>query len=367
MNVTGNDPTGETFVACRLCEKEFRIISTQHLAVHGLTRGEYLEKFELTSEQLVCRERRYLNSKRSDYEAFSDKQLRAKILKIYKTHGKVSGEFVKANWYPVYDQARRIHGDWFKALSSLGLETWQMAKNKEWTREKVLKELRSWHKKQGHLHRVSRTYGPLPWFAEKHFESWEDAVKKAGFSLKEAGYMQKQEWNREKVLKTIQRYKKRSNFSKTNFLLLRGACIRYFSTVESALDAAGISWTDFYETNRWSREIVIEELKKFRRKYGKKCSPIAYKANPVLNLMAVKYVGSWNEALRLAGIEPAFKKWTSELVVSEIRRLLKNGALPTNAGYIQKKSSATYAAAKKQFGSWENAVRAAGMEFKPLR
>lgn len=356
---TESDPA---FVACRLCGKHLRIIQTQHLVTHGISREEYMEKFNLSSDKLVCTDRRVLISRRSDYVPLSQEEVHAKLREVLSKPGDVFPEFSSTRWPMPYMQAIQIHGTWREALRAAGVETWRMERDRLWSAERVTRELRANFQKNGHLQYVVGKYGPLPWYAKKYFGSWAEAVKQAGFSEEQAG--SRQTWTREKVASLVRARQRRSDFTDKEFLSFVGAARRHYGSVENVLKAEGLAWSDFYGTRRWSREIVIRELKQYRRKYGKYCSTIAYKDNPVVNLMAVKYVGSWNEALRLAGIEPGKRPWTKDTLCQEVRKILRDGALPTNAAFIQRKSGKIYVAGIKLFGSWKATLEAAGLEFK---
>lgn len=80
---------------------------------------------------------------------------------------------------------------------------------------------------------------------------------------------------------------------------------------------------------------------------------------------AVRYFGSWDEALRAAGIDPVrvrlrTSKWTPERIVSEIRRI----GPPFSSRRFSLVNRSLVVSAYRHFPHWRDAVRAAG--FKPV-
>lgn len=50
------DSIGDDIILCLICNKRFKVLTSKHLAKHGLTRGEYKSKFGLPYNiKLVCK------------------------------------------------------------------------------------------------------------------------------------------------------------------------------------------------------------------------------------------------------------------------------------------------------------------------
>lgn len=80
--------------------------------------------------------------------------------------------------------------------------------------------------------------------------------------------------------------------------------------------------------------------------------------------------GSWNNAVIAAGFEPQKgqrkKKWTEEKIIKLIQAYYKSGS-PINASFMIKKDSNLYAAAIKQYKRWNQALIAAGISLDDLK
>lgn len=123
----------------------------------------------------------------------------------------------------------------------------------------------------------------------------------------------KQKWSKEKIVETIQELKRQnvdisaSNISKNHIPLFTAACSRrYFSSWANAVKAAGIDY-----------ELILEAGKSRRRK--------------------------------------KLTKWSKEQVLEEVRKAESQKLLSTYRDRL-----ALYSAARREFGSWKQALEAAG-------
>jgi len=114
---------------------------------------------------------------------------------------------------------------------------------------------------------------------------------------------------------------------------------------------------------RWSRERVLEELRRWRERRGR---PPSVKEVPnSLRCAAARYFGSWVEAKRRAGLGSLRPKWSRGRVLEELREWGRRlGRAPT-AGEVP---PSLLFAAIRNFGSWAEAKRRAGLEvYRPGR
>ena len=59
-------------------------------------------------------------------------------------------------------------------------------------------------------------------------------------------------------------------------------------------------------------------------------------------------------------------KWSKGKIVSEILTLYKAESR-LNDGYVNKNYNSLYNAARRQFGSWKNAIEAAGLNYDKIK
>lgn len=353
------------FVTCRICHRQLRIIHAKHLVAHGITREEYMEKYDLDPDELICVDMRYLMSERPDYVPYTKRQLHKELRSIYRKHGKLGAKAIISNWPQLYEQAITMHGSWSEALREIGLESWIMEREREWTKKRVLAEMKALYRKNGHLKYVRNEYGsPLVWYAIKFFGSWREAIEAVGISERAAGM--RRAWTKEKIAKIIQGGIKRSQLKESERNAFLSACRLHFGSVEKALAAQGRTWTEFHHgRTKWSKEEVLRQLREYRQKHGNDCGRIANTENRTLNDMARRLFGSWNEALRLAGIKPGRRLWSKEEILEEVREFLKDGNIPTSDAYVRRNNVRLVNRAAYHFGNWGAAVTAAGFTYVP--
>jgi hypothetical protein len=170
-------------------------------------------------------------------------------------------------------------------------------------------------------------------------------------------------WSREILVETIQDLHVRGEVKITapwrRDRALALAAKDYFGNWANALVAAGILREDEKPQPKpsWTKQSVIQAICE-RHRRG---LPLTNMRNldPSLNHAAIKYFGGWCNAVLAAGIEPEAKRhWTREGVVRAIQDRARTG-LPINSIWIE--SLGLYYGARKHFGCWKEAIKAAGV------
>jgi hypothetical protein len=149
-----------------------------------------------------------------------------------------------------------------------------------------------------------------------------------------------------------------------------GAVIRHFGSWNAGLRAAELPLT--HEVGVWTRERVLVALRRDAARRGR--SPVrgdwskAARSRPSASTVAALF-GSWNAALRAAGLDPNVErdKWTKPTVLEALRRLeRKLGRQPTSSD-LQRPPVGypNTAVIKRKFGSWGAACRELGWHVEP--
>lgn len=119
----------------------------------------------------------------------------------------------------------------------------------------------------------------------------------------------------------------------------------------------------------WQQEMIIEHI---LARHGRERLNSHYYATtyPDVHAAADRLFGSWKAAIEAAGLDYSkirrYQKWTRERVISQIRKAHKQGK-PINSIAMQNNNKALYMAAIKRFDNWENAVSAAGINYRNIR
>ncbi len=139
---------------------------------------------------------------------------------------------------------------------------------------------------------------------------------------------------------------------------LTAAAVRYFGNLSVAVEAAGLETP----CGRWSKRRITAQIQEYyiqgRRIGILGCGDI------LLGLAAKRHFGTWLEAVKASGLESRMpvpiqtRSWSAEEVRNSIYLLAEMDGISK----AWKKDRRLYAAAKKYFGSWRQAVLASGFE-----
>jgi hypothetical protein len=152
---------------------------------------------------------------------------------------------------------------------------------------------------------------------------------------------------------------------------LASAAWNVFGGWDEAVRAAGID-PDEVRLQRagWTKALVVGEILSRRRKGGRLNRSAVQREQTALASAARAMFGGWDAALRAAGIDPATvrmrRKWTAEGMISAIRARQRAGKALTYAA-AERDDAGLVGAAKPLFGSWDGALRAAGIRPKFVR
>jgi hypothetical protein len=91
---------------------------------------------------------------------------------------------------------------------------------------------------------------------------------------------------------------------------------------------------------------------------------------PDVYAAAERIFGSWGAAIEACGLDynliKKYKSWTRQTVLDEIKRLTQESE-PLFSQNAQKRHKPLYMAAIKRFGNWGKAIQAAGVDYKNVR
>lgn len=116
---------------------------------------------------------------------------------------------------------------------------------------------------------------------------------------------------------------------------------------------------------RWTRKTIIQDIIQREAKGLSLSASRRDGVDPSLYQAAKRVYGSWQEALLAAGIAPEralpSEKWPPQKILNTIRHLAKRKR-PVNIAKISKRYSGLVPAARRVFGSWPKALTAAGVD-----
>ena len=184
-------------------------------------------------------------------------------------------------------------------------------------------------------------------------------------------------WTKPKLVAAIKRlYREGADLSptavqKSNSALFSSARSRsHFGSWGAAIEAAGLNYDDFKRIKqRWTRDDILDSLRQLNQEGEDLLDPEFKTRYRSLYLAACahRYFGSWQRAIKAAGLDHdkmrESRVWTKSRILRTIEQLAHEGK-PLGWAYIEQHKPGIYRAArrKENFGSWAGALRAAGVE-----
>jgi len=422
-------------VRCRICGEWFKAVNHFHLRKHGMTVAEYKEQFGVAyvvaeetrfclAEQRLAmfpievlagirrRHRNGLSLFASDMEEQDSRLLHAAVLhfdswpEALRATGLDPERFRKPRPPPVWTTDRviqsiearrerghslkakavgkedcrllgasqRLFGCWYKALRAAGLTPTEIREiqRRKWTRALVVERIgrRQEEGKALNAAAVLKDDAKLLNTGTKIFGNWARALRAAGLDPKII--QRAKRWNKAKVRQGIlARHRDKlplnSHAVAKEDWNLWCAGSRYFGSWNNALKAAGLDSSAIRQTlPAWTRERILAAIQE-RAEDGKPLNRTAIHPRSLVDA-ARRMFGSWDQALRVAGLDPRHIRlarphgeWTPELVIRDIRREHKRGQ-PMHRAAVARRNGALVGAASKHLGSWEKALKAAGLD-----
>lgn len=150
---------------------------------------------------------------------------------------------------------------------------------------------------------------------------------------------------------------------------LYNAMRRFFGTWDMALRAAGLDPKRVRRHRRWDRQAVVRRIRQRAAEGLPLYMGIVERTECTLPSAALRWFGSWSQALEAAGIDPGVwakrvPKWTPQGVVKAIRTMHARRAA---VGHTALKRNSITRAGIQFFGNWDAALHAAGLDPRMFR
>ena len=185
-------------------------------------------------------------------------------------------------------------------------------------------------------------------------------------------------WNEQSVLEEIRSWHESakplySHYMRQNYQELLAAGIRYFGTWRAAIEAVGIPYDSVRKYRDWSKERIVEKIQRLQKDgvdLSFRSMMLSTYAPMVYAAIRPNHFGSWKNALSAAGLAPEeiyrYRSWDDESILSEIRRLKEEGA-DLSSKKMDENANPLIATARRRFGNWGTAVERAGIDYNSIR
>lgn len=249
--------------------------------------------------------------------------------------------------------AKKHFGGWKKAAKSLGLDR---ETRRTWTDQAVIDGIHLRRASGKNLFTTHKEDKALFCAAVARFGNWHNALKAAGMDRPT-----RERWSEERIIERLQELAAASDVKSVSRAdrNLRHAAWRRFGSLEKAIEIAGAMTL----SKRWTKERVIQSIHSRFAEVGP--IPIAGLGDHRLSNLAWKYFGSWDDAVKAAGLADRIPvrvppKRLSRGVV--IRIIQQGHAAGISLPNLAKQEPGLASSARKHFGQWRRAVEAAGLE-----
>ena len=184
----------------------------------------------------------------------------------------------------------------------------------QWTKQRIVAELRALHKKKRDLsyNSLAKDNQALVSAAAYHFKSYRAAIEKAGIDY--ADVVRRPRWTKPRVIALIKAArrkaedlnwasvtKRRDDLGRAAFAAIQG---RLFGSWDRALHAAGLDSDDVSRYRRWNKSSITFELRARHADNESLNSGAVQRDDAGLHAAALRYFGSYDAALRAAKISP---------------------------------------------------------------
>lgn len=264
-----------------------------------------------------------------------------------------------------------------------------------YSREEIIERLREWHAQTGRAPRAGEwridpdapnryqlefPHWPPQGSAETIFGSWHAAVRGAGLEP----VRERWAWTRQEAIDallqaavTLGRSPTVADSRRNPWLPTSPTARRYFGSWHGALTAAGLP-VNAPAPRDWDRPAIIEAFRDFAAEHGR--SPQRRDFDDAANegrypssTAVTNQFGSWNDAVRSAGLKPtrdARPAWDRASIVDALRRLAADlGSAPRRSDLDPVPAGARYPSAatvERHFGSFQDALIAAGLQHETV-
>ena len=298
------------------------------------------------------------------------------LRKLFRAKHDISSRTLRRTHSKLHAAAIHWFGSYRKAIEAAKIDYDRVSRRSKnfWNRESIIKELRRLHKAGQPLHHAAmeRSHPHLVVVAYRYFKTYRRAVQAAGIDYLQVRIRPPRTWDRSRVQRELKRMHRdrmglwERQVRRTAPYLPRAAK-QLFGSYPAAARAAGIAKDALVppDYRYWSPQRVIDALQEMHRQ-NKPMYPARLMATqPYLLRVSAKRFGSYRKAIEAAGLEypvRPLRHWSEALVLQTLRDLHAEGA-DLRYTPVKTKRLPLYEAARYYFGTYQNAVRVAGIDY----
>lgn len=322
---------GVDYVTCRICRRRFRTISASHLVrIHHSRAGDPLDEYKrkygverVKSLRTIRAQRRSLLAR---YVQLGNRWTRARVVseirKLRRRGASLNANQVALRHTSLQQAARRLFGNWDRALRACAIDPKRVRKCRRWTPALVVRAIRVIRRSALSHAKASERDPGLVYAACLRFGSWDEALRAAGFNP--VIIRKRRHWDPDLVLEEIRRVapgRSQEEILRSDPDLLAIA-VFYFQNWPTALEAARLVPRENWRPPPWPREKILAEMRRRVRTGGSLAWRALYRDQPGIVTAALERFGSWRAAVQAAGFRVSPSMTRQEWTRPELLRLV---------------------------------------------
>lgn len=289
---------------------------------------------------------------------------------------KINVHYIQSANSGLYHAGIRLYGSWRAVLVAADL-LHAVSQRKRWSKQIIIAMIEEMIEKKEPLNNgyVKNNHRSLYTSSCHYFGSWKEAIEAVGVDYDAIRLTVRRTWSKETIVKEILR-RRDAGLTLSGMLIqkedvgLYEAAMLHFGKHgwAEAREAAGLPRRDPRPGIIYDKQIVIDSLRKLHDE-GHDINVSAFIGSPHANLMTagIRLFGSHDKALTAAGFNPEKirkqRRWTKAKVLREIRALEK-ARVRLNWWTIGQTHNALCSTAVRLYGTWGQAVEAAGINYR---
>ena len=267
-----------------------------------------------------------------------------------------------------------------------GLKPSEIGMLRKWTKDSVVSVLRELQSSGEDIkpYKLNKGgYSGLINAGLREYGSLESMYKAAGIELRSAGYRKRRskKYTKEQAISYLRELNEKGEDTspkalEKNHYGLYYAIRKLFGSSWDFYEASGLAPLDYMTVRKhgfWTKTSVVEEIQRLKRS-GEDLHLNKIRNNHLAVVRgAYRTFGSWHTACEAAGVQPADYRihfargyYTDEKIAHMIAQLRQSGADLSDPG-ARKAAPKLYAAALGRYGTWYDALEAAGINAEEYR
>lgn len=265
----------------------------------------------------------------------------------------------------VFNAAVREFGGWYPAIRAAKIRGFKEVRLRKWTPEGLIAALKTYGP-DARYDDVERKDPGLASTLWRTFGGWGKARLAAGYPPTLPSRPRR--WTEQVLLETIrERGRSQPRLRTRVFLDLGGfakAAAAMFGSWPNAVRAAGFTYVEgpAWGPRKWTREAILKAIQDKAAAGPSLWTHDVRNEGGALYDVARRDFGGWDTALQAAGVERPVRTsiWSKEKVIAVLRKHARQG-LSARSSFLCKKHRGLRRALLDLFDSWESAVQAAGL------